>query len=43
MRNGQYNWCLLTDRHSMIDKSEGLKEKNADPHLTPVDKNFSAL
>lgn len=42
MRNGQGNWCLLTDRHSVIDTSEGPTEIRH-PCLGPADKAFSAL
>jgi len=42
MKNGQGNWCLLTDRHSVIDKSEGLTE-NAHPCPGSADKALSAL
>lgn len=42
MRNGQGNWCLLTDRHSVINKPEGLTE-TAHPCLGSADKALSAL
>lgn len=42
MRNGQGNWCLLSDRHSVINKSEGLTEI-LHPCLGSADKAFSAL
>jgi len=42
MRNGQDNWCLLTDKHSVIDKSEGLTAI-LHPCLGSADKVFSAL
>lgn len=42
MKNGQGNWCLLTDRHSVIDKSEGLTEI-LHSCLGSADKALSAL